>query len=411
MRVSMMIDTMRAKIKADTNAEAGYNAGVGGVYAARHILFGYPEANGIPGQSTPAQKDSVRKLAMSVLPQVTTANFAAMAKKYSTDKGTAVQGGNLGVFDPTSGFVPEFVNGTAALKPGQISKLVESQFGLHIIQRLPYAEVKAQYGPRYPEIAQRSVDSTLTTDLMAKAAMTVKDNAGPPVKEAIKNPAAHHTDKMVIATFKGGEMNVGEFLGWVDVMPGQYRQQVMQIVPTWPDSQVKAFVKTMAMRQLLLHQADSAKLDVPAAEKMSLTVQFAQLVQDTWDHLGLTPKSLADSAKSEGAREKLAARRVDTLMAKIMNGEASPVGIPIPLKSALNSKWEATINATAIDHAVDLARKARTSADSARAAAQPSQVPMPGMGDSRAGAPPTSGPPPAAAPPPATKPPATKKKP
>src|SRR5579862_7524258 len=36
MRVSMMIDTMRSKVKADTNAEAGYNAGIGGVYAARH---------------------------------------------------------------------------------------------------------------------------------------------------------------------------------------------------------------------------------------------------------------------------------------------------------------------------------------------------------------------------------------
>src|SRR4051812_45730157 len=126
MRVSMMIDTLRARVKTDTNAEVGYNAGVGSYYAARHILFKYPEANGIPGQTTPAQKDSVRKVAMAVLPQVTSANFAAMAKKYSQD-GSAAQGGNLGIFGPPSNFVPEFVAATAALKPGQISKLVESQ--------------------------------------------------------------------------------------------------------------------------------------------------------------------------------------------------------------------------------------------------------------------------------------------
>src|SRR5436190_21319228 len=40
MRVSMMIDTIRAKSPSPVNnAEAAYNAGVGGVVAARHILL------------------------------------------------------------------------------------------------------------------------------------------------------------------------------------------------------------------------------------------------------------------------------------------------------------------------------------------------------------------------------------
>src|SRR5260370_736913 len=87
MRVSMMIDTLRSKIKIDTtNAEAGYNAAVGGIIGARHILFGYPSVGKTPpAPATPAEKDSVRKFAAKILPQITTANFAAMPKKYSTD--------------------------------------------------------------------------------------------------------------------------------------------------------------------------------------------------------------------------------------------------------------------------------------------------------------------------------------
>jgi hypothetical protein len=174
------------------------------------------------------------------------------------------------------------------------------------------------------------------------------------------------------------------------------RAQVLQIVPTWPDSQVKPFAKNMAMRQLLLHKADSAKIDVPAAEKANLSVEFGNLVQNVWTQLGLTPKELTDSAKTEGDREKLAAARVDTLIKRIMNGEANPVGVPVPLTAALDAMWEATINVAGIDRAVETARRVRTSADSARAKA-PSQVPIPGM--------PGPMPPPAGNPPPGTKPP------
>jgi hypothetical protein len=79
MRVTMMIDSLRAHMKVDTsNAEAAYNAAAGGVIGARHLLFAYPLVNGQPGTATPAQKDSVRKFANTIFPQITPANFQAM---------------------------------------------------------------------------------------------------------------------------------------------------------------------------------------------------------------------------------------------------------------------------------------------------------------------------------------------
>src|SRR4051812_6360813 len=54
MRVSMMIDTLRSKIKIDTtDAESGYNRAVGGIIGARHILFGYPSAEKTPPVAVP----------------------------------------------------------------------------------------------------------------------------------------------------------------------------------------------------------------------------------------------------------------------------------------------------------------------------------------------------------------------
>lgn len=378
MRVSMMIDTMRSKITTSTNPEASYNAGAGGILSARHILFKYPEAGGQPNSATPAQKDSVRKIAAAVLPQVTDANFVAMVKRHSGDAGSVEKGGAYTMF-PREQMMPEFSAGVEAVKPGEINKsLIETPFGLHVIQRLPYSTVKAEYDQQFSQITARVVDSTISANLTDGGAVTVKPTAAAPIKEAIKNPAAHKKDKTVIATFKGGDMTVGQFLGWVDVMPGQMRQQVMQIVPTWPDTQVTAFAKNMAMRQLLLRQADSAKLDVPATEKANLKLQFSQLVQNTWMQLGLTPKELADSGKTEKDRERIAAARVDSLIGRILNGEANPVSVPLPLKAALDAKYDAEINTAGIDRAVEAAKKARTVADSARMG-QSSQVPVPGM--------------------------------
>src|SRR5262249_11399103 len=66
-------------------------------------------------------------------------DFAALAKQFSQDPGSAARGGELAVFQHGE-MVPAFENAAYALKPGELSGVVESPFGYHVIkleERLP----------------------------------------------------------------------------------------------------------------------------------------------------------------------------------------------------------------------------------------------------------------------------------
>lgn len=61
------------------------------------------------------------------------AKFESLARMYSQDAGTMLRGGEM---DPTSldGLEPKFAEALEGMKPGQISEIVETRYGMHIIQ-------------------------------------------------------------------------------------------------------------------------------------------------------------------------------------------------------------------------------------------------------------------------------------
>jgi peptidyl-prolyl cis-trans isomerase D len=127
-------------------------------------------------QGKPASEDAaIKAKAEDVLKQAKAgADFGELAKKYSDDPGSKDKGGlYAGV---TRGqMVPEFEQAAFSLKPGQISDLVKTQYGYHIVKVLkhdqprlkPFEEVKAQLAEQFKK--QRAADEMQQIADKAKA--------------------------------------------------------------------------------------------------------------------------------------------------------------------------------------------------------------------------------------------------
>ena len=111
---------------------------------AAHVLIAYQGSEGAPADLT-RSKDEALALAQEIAGKVKTegADFAALAKEYS-DCPSAAEGGNLGIFRPRD-MVKPFADATMKLAVGEVSDIVETQFGYHVIRRQEIQKASAKH--------------------------------------------------------------------------------------------------------------------------------------------------------------------------------------------------------------------------------------------------------------------------
>jgi peptidyl-prolyl cis-trans isomerase D len=182
---------------------------------ASHILIT------VPANAPQAEQDKAKAKAEQLLAQVkkSPTQFAEVAKQNSQDPGSAVNGGDLGFF-ARGMMVKSFDDSVFALKAGEISGLVKSDFGFHIIKLVaikasaatPFEEVRDSVASKMRQ--QKAVDGF--AELADKFSNTVYEQsdtlkpaaalAGAPVEQSawlVKGAAGGDvwTDKMLQAVF------------------------------------------------------------------------------------------------------------------------------------------------------------------------------------------------------------------
>ena len=142
---------------------------------ASHILISFPQ------NADAAVKQQAKTKAEAILKDLKAGkDFAAAAKENSQDPGSAVNGGDLGYFEKGQ-MVPPFEQAAFALNAGEMSDLVESQFGYHIIkvadkqtQRVvPLDEAKGQIEQYLGQQNRQAETQAFVDTLKAKAKIEI----------------------------------------------------------------------------------------------------------------------------------------------------------------------------------------------------------------------------------------------
>jgi peptidyl-prolyl cis-trans isomerase D len=149
---------------------------------ARHILVKFPE------QAIDDEKKKARKKIEKIIEKLDGASFADIARKYSQDPGSAVQGGSLGCV--TKGqMVKPFEEALFGLAEGKRSDVVESNFGYHVILLEKIATKEAAEKVGKLEAWRRRYLAQETERLAAEGAKAVLAavQGGKPIDEAVES--------------------------------------------------------------------------------------------------------------------------------------------------------------------------------------------------------------------------------
>jgi hypothetical protein len=287
--------------------------GPGAEIRARHILLR------TPSDATPAQRDSVRQQAEALRARAAGGeSFDALAREHSQDPGSAARGGDLGFFS-RGRMVQPFEEAAFELQPGEISPVVETPFGYHVIQ--VEERRQAELGPERDQFRQylvsRAIDEAERVFLDSIAEMAnirIPSSAIEVVREVSSRPDRQlrgRQGERAVAVYDGGEYTVSEFARFIRTQPAQ----VQGAFASATEDQIQQGIRQLVQMELLLDYARAHGIQLTAEQEEEILTEARQMIRELVDATGF-----AEAAR-QGADPALLDAHVKALVQGIVTGE------------------------------------------------------------------------------------------
>lgn len=330
----------------EADLQALYAAEAPGVRArARHILLRVPE------QATQAERDSVRAEVESLRRRIGNGeDFATLARAFSQDRGSGLQGGDLGFFDRGQ-LVRPLDEAVFALELGEVSDVVQTPYGYHVIrldelQTPTFEESRVEFRDRLVQTRTLEAESVYVTSVFDAAEPEVVEGAADLVREVARDPRAalsRRAQNRTLMNYRGGEITVGDLRSFMEGRDAQYRVQVLNATDEVIERDV---LDAILQRELLVAAARTEGIEPSAAQRDSLAEVARGRFRGAAGSLGL----IDDLRSSPDRGPDTVAGAVDRLMARVVSGQTNviPLGaVALALRKEYRSElFEAGIFAT-----------------------------------------------------------------
>jgi peptidyl-prolyl cis-trans isomerase D len=302
---------------------------------ARHILIKVDE------DADEETQNAAKAKAEALLAQIKAgADFAKLAAENSEDPGSAKKGGDLG-YNPRGVMVPEFDEAMFSMKPGDVSDLVRTQFGYHIIKLEGFREGTISLADATDEIARKLFQENRGKDVMSKLAekMLAKMNSGADISELISESGNTGSTDLGDGTTDEGDTEredkeVVAAKDGVNIPEGVH----LTVQATSPFNRTEAFIPGIGKSEELVKAAFSMTRDAPTGGKV-FAVNDNYYVVQLKERKEPSDKDYEEQ-KTEIENRLLAAKiitwmndRVSSILTSAM--EAGQIKSVIPLPSTL----------------------------------------------------------------------------
>lgn len=342
----------------------------GSLVRARHILLGFPI------QASDAQRDSVRADAEGLRARLVAGeSFEDLARQYSQDPGSASQGGDLGFF-PRDAMVEPFAVAAFALEPGELSEVVQTPMGFHIIrveekETPTFEEVAPQFRQEMIERRHIEAESVYVETLTEAASMKIEPGVAEALRQIIENPEVELSRRArgrVLVRYRGGTLTVGEVQAFMlNQLPEGRAQLARQ-----PDSVlVMNVLAGLTQRELLVAEALKQGFQRDAAYVDSLAISVTEQLREAADYLGL---SRIQPEGTESMRQAID-RTVQGLLRRVISGQQDVIPLGM-VATGLRERSSARVFATVAPAVVEGVARVRGPAP---AAPPPGTAPQGGM--------------------------------
>lgn len=327
-----------------TEAQVDSAYGVADMIIVAHIL------RLVTPDMTREAKAEQRAIAEGILNRLIQGGSWEEANALSQDENVRDLNGNLGLIKRGQ-TVPRFENAAFALGPGELSRVVETQAGFHVIYRPRLEEVGTSFAAYVLQEMALRFDSAFAEGLAADERVEVRDGAAAAVREVMADPWSGGSARRVLVSYAGGEVTERRVAEFARYVAPETREEIQAA----PDGRVENFLVTLALQEILGRRADSAGTTLPDSVLAELREEYRRAVSVLRANTGLHPDSLASAGVPGEDPARRVAERVDAYLEAAATGrvplQVVPPLIVVPLLQ--EADWE--IDEAGVERALVLA--------------------------------------------------------
>jgi parvulin-like peptidyl-prolyl isomerase len=308
------------------------------------------------------------------------------AVSVTDEPGGVERDGSLGLV-ARGELVDAFEEVAFALAPGEMSNVVRTSTGFHIVRRPPLADVREAFRAAVQKRLDEDADSLYLEQLEDKWEIEVRRGAVPAVREMAIDPLRAKQSAKVIGSHREGAFRVRDLARWLQGMDPQIRQGLV----SGSDEQIQAMVRTLIRNEVLIREARSADVALTPDNFETLKDYLRRRIALVRGHLKLVDDTIAEyRALPAPAQQERVQRRVTAHLQDLARENRSARIVPPFLADHLRDQAQWDIVPAGIERAIAQARDLRDTRPDAGRPARPRPPPQ-APAESSSSSPPSGG--------------------